>query len=152
MEIPIRRSVFKNPLALIGLVLVVGSFVGLILAVGNLVSLQYTPDKLVQKLYEQYASILAQSDVPTEVVERIQKGDLIPETIRSELSNDQARTLKTVEDHLPRLINAVSEATEISRGKSHFAIGLFVVLLVVGAVFTAIGFRSRKTAASKEAT
>ena len=146
MELPTRRTVFKNPLALIGLGLVFCSLVGLVLAIGNLVSLQYTPDKLVQRLHEQYASILAQADVPTEIVHRIHSGDLIPEALRSKLSKDQAQALKVVEDHLPGLIKAVSQAMEKSRRKSQIAIGVCIVLMMVGAILTARGFRQRKTA------
>jgi hypothetical protein len=147
MEFPTRRAVFKNPLALIGVGLVFCSLVGLVLAIGNLVSLQYTPDKLVQRLHEQYASILAQADVPTDIVQRIHRGDLIPETLRSELSKEQAQAIKVVEDHLPVLIKAVSQATEKSRRKSHIAIGVCIVLMMVGAILTARGFRQRKSTA-----
>ena len=146
MELPTRRTFFKNPLALIGLGLVFCSLVGLVLAIGNLVSLQFTPDKLVQRLHEQYASILAQADVPTEIVNRIHSGDLIPEALRSKLSKDQAQELKLVEDHLPRLITAVSQATEISRRKPQIAIGVFIVPMIVGVLLTVKGFRQRKTA------
>ena len=146
MEVPTRRAVFKNPLALIGVGLVFCSLVGLVLAIGNLVSLQYTPDKLVQRLHEQYASILAQADVPTEIVNRIHSGDLIPEALRSKLSKEQAQELKVVEDHLPRLITAVSQATEISRRKSQIAIGVFIVLMMLGSILAVRGFRQRKTA------
>ena len=149
MEVETRRTVFKNPLALIGLGLLLCSLVGLVLAIGNLVSLQYTPDKLVQRLQEQYASILAQAGVSPEIVQRIRSGDLIPETLRSEFSKEQAQALKVFEDHLPVLIKAVSQATEKSRRKSQIAIGVCIVLMMVGAILTARGFRQRKTARSQ---
>jgi hypothetical protein len=146
MEIATRRTVFKNPLALIGLGFVFCSLVGLVLAIGNLVSLQYTPDKLVQSLREQYASMLAHADVPPEIVHRIHSGDLISEALRSKLSKHQARELKLVEDHLPKLIAAVSQATEISRRKSQIAILVFIVPMMLGVILTVKGFRQRKTA------
>ena len=139
-----RRTVFKNPPALIGLALVFGSFVGLVLAIGNLVSLQYTPRKLVERLSEQYALTLTEAGVSPDIVHRVQSGDVISEAVRSKLSREQVQALKLVENALPALINAVSQATEVSRQKSHTGIGVCAILMVVGAVLAARAFRKTK--------
>lgn len=151
MDVATRISVFKNPLAWIGLGFVFVSLAGLVLAIGNLVSLQYIPLNLVQQLREQDASILTSVGVPPEIVQRIQSGELISDAERSKLSKDQTRVLKIIEDQLPVMINALSQAAETSRNKSKIGIGVCIILLIVGAVLTAIAFRQTKRLRSEPA-
>lgn len=151
MGVATRTSVFKNPLAWIGPGLVFISLAGLVLAIGNLVSLQYIPLNLVQQLREQDASILTSVGVPPEIVQRIKSGELISDAERSKLSKEQTRVLKIIEDQLPVMINALSQAAEISRNKSKIGIGVCIILIIVGAVLIAIAFRQIKRLAREPA-
>ena len=133
----------------VGITIVLGSVIALVLAVGTIVSLGYVPASLIQQARELHGSMLAADGLPDVVVQQVRTGELIPEELRTELSEDDAEALEFAEKVLSGLMQAATAAAEKSRSKSQIGIGVSLAAMILGAILTARGFRqgSRSRAA-----
>ncbi len=141
----------RRPLVLVGITIVLSSTIGLVLAVGTIVSLGYVPTSLIQQARQMHGSKLAADGLSEEVVQLVRTGELIPEELRVELSEDDLEVLRFTEQVLSALMQAATDAAKQSKSKSQIGIAVCLAALILGAIITARGFRQGASSAASPA-
>ncbi len=136
-----QQRPLRRPLVLVGITIVLSSVIALVLAVGTILSLGYVPTSLIQQVRELHGFKVAADGLPDEVVQLVRTGELIPEELVAELSEDDAEALALTKKVLSSLMQAAIDAVEISRGKSQIGVGVSLAAMILGAFLTARGFR-----------
>ena len=119
------------------------SIAGMVLVVGTLVTLRGTQEALIEKTIEQYASILNQSGLPEEFVDRFKLEAPITETVEVALDDDQKRLLRQAQRVLVALKEALSKAVEKSRHRSKIGVAVCAVGVLVGLLLVVFGIKRK---------
>jgi len=128
-------------MVLAGITIVLISMIGLVLAVGTILSLGYVPTSLIERFREQYGSVLAAEGLPDVVVQLFRTGELLPEELVAELSEDDAEALAFANEVLSSIMQAATDAAEFSRSKSRIGVGVCLATMILGAILIARGYR-----------
>ena len=129
-----QGSVLRRLGFLLGLVIFIVAACGVILATGNLIALKNTPDKLLSRVQEQYGDVLRQSGLPVDLIADFVAGRALSTNVVAELPENQRKTLSDFRQVLAVVATSIRQATEQSRKKSLWGIGICSVLLCFAVV------------------